>query len=191
MGRMDIVEILLFAAGLGLLVAGAEALVRGAARLAGLVGVSPLVVGLTVVAYGTSTPELAVSVRAALGGQADISLGNVVGSNTCNILLILGLSALVAPLTVNIRLVRSDVWVMIGVALAAVLLGLDGRIGRIDGLLLAAAGGLYTTHVIRQSRRIEAQAKAQDADPAVAPRAGRRIWVACLRDSGRGRLGLG
>lgn len=83
--------------GLVLLVAGAEALVRGAAKLAASVGISPLVVGLTVVAFGTSSPELAVGVSAAMGGEADIAVGNVVGSNIFNVLFILGLSALISP----------------------------------------------------------------------------------------------
>ncbi|HEU5210853.1 MAG TPA: hypothetical protein VFU06_15770, partial [Longimicrobiales bacterium] len=104
----------IFVAGLLLLVLGAEFLVRGAARLAVAAGITPLVVGLTVVAYGTSTPEAAVSVQAALQHNADIAVGNVVGSNIFNVLAILGLSALVAPLTVSTQLVRSDVPIMIG-----------------------------------------------------------------------------
>lgn len=100
--------LVLFVLGAALLIVGAELLVRGASRLAGSLGISPLVVGLTVVAFGTSSPEAAVSVGSALGGQADIALGNVVGSNIFNVLLILGLSAVVAPLVVSRRLVRLD-----------------------------------------------------------------------------------
>jgi cation:H+ antiporter len=106
-----------FVAGLVLLVLGAEALVRGASRLASSLGVPPLVVGLTVVAYGTSTPEVAVSLQAALAGQADISLGNIVGSNIFNVLFILGLSALITPLVVNRQLIRQEVPIMLGVSL--------------------------------------------------------------------------
>src|SRR3989304_2632801 len=106
---MDAVTLSLFALGLVLLVIGAEALVRGASQLAARIGVSPLVIGLTVVAYGTSTPELAVSVQSGLSGQADIALGNVVGSNIFNVLFILGLSALIAPLVVSQQVVRVDV----------------------------------------------------------------------------------
>jgi cation:H+ antiporter len=177
---MNAVAILLFVVGLGLLVAGAEALVRGASRLANLFGISPLVIGLTVVAYGTSAPELAVSVRAALVGQADLALGNVVGSNICNILLILGLAACVAPLAVDVQLVRSDVWVMIGVSIAALLLGIDGRLGRIDGVLLFAGAVVYTLRLIRQSRRLQAQHRPEDARAVAATpgtRAPRYVWL--------------
>ena len=90
--------------GLGALIAGAEALVRGASRLAAAAGISPLVIWLTVFAFGTSTPELAVGVRAGWVGQADVALGNVVGSNICNALLILGAAAVVAPMVVAARL---------------------------------------------------------------------------------------
>ena len=98
--------LLLFGGGLGLLLGGAELFVRGASRLAGVLGVSRLLIGLTVVAWGTSAPEIAVSVAATRGGQPAIALGNVVGSNICNVLLILGLTALITPLAVARRLVR-------------------------------------------------------------------------------------
>ncbi|HEX9769701.1 MAG TPA: hypothetical protein VGA50_11050 [Kiloniellales bacterium] len=99
-------HLLFFALGLAALILGAEALVRGASRLALTLGISPLVVGLTVVAFGTSSPEMAVTVGAALGGRIDVAVGNVVGSNILNVLLILGLSALIAPLVVNMQLRR-------------------------------------------------------------------------------------
>lgn len=139
--------------GLVLLVGGAEFLVRGASNLAIAVGISPLVVGLTVVAFGTSSPELAVSVMSAFKGGADLALGNVVGSNILNILLILGLSAVIVPLVVAQQLVRFDVPVMIGVSLLLFLVGFDGRIGRLDGLLLFSGVVAYTVFLIRQSRR--------------------------------------
>ena len=141
--------------GLALLVAGGEALVRGASRIAVGVGISPLVVGLTVVAYGTSSPEMAVSVGAALGGSAgaNLALGNVVGSNIFNVLVILGLSALVTPLAVSQQLVRIDVPIMIAVSLLLAALGLDGRISRLDGLVLVAGAVAYTVFAVVQSRR--------------------------------------
>ena len=148
---------LLFVVGLGLLLGGAELLVRGASRLAAVLGLSPLVIGLTVVAFGTSSPELAVSVQSAFAGQADIALGNVVGSNIFNVLFILGLSALIVPLVVAQQLVRWDVPLMIGVSVLTLLLGLDGRIGRLDGLLLFAGLVAYTAFAVIQSRR-ESQA---------------------------------
>lgn len=150
---MDAITLVFFIAGLALLIAGAELLVRGSSRLAAVIGLSPLVIGLTVVAYGTSTPELAVTVQAALMGQADISLGNVVGSNIFNVLFILGVSALILPLAVSQQLVRLDVPIMIGVSLLLSLLALDGKISRLEGVLLFAGIVIYTAFAIRQSRR--------------------------------------
>jgi cation:H+ antiporter len=139
--------------GLVLLIAGAELLVRGASRLALRFGISPLVVGLTVVAFGTSAPELAVSVQAGLAGQSDIAAGNIVGSNIFNVLFILGLAALILPLAVSQQLVRLDVPLMIGVSLLFWIMALDGRIGRFDGLLLVVGIAAYTLFAIRQGRR--------------------------------------
>ncbi len=144
---------LLFVLGLALLIAGAEALVRGAAGLAARVGVSPLAIGLTVVAFGTSSPELAASILAARAGQGDIALGNVVGSNIFNVLFILGVSALVAPLVVHRKLVRVDVPVMIAVSLLVIPLGWDGGISRAEGTLLFAAVIVYTGLLLRAARR--------------------------------------
>jgi cation:H+ antiporter len=143
----------LFLVGGVLLIGGAELLVRGASRLAIGAGISPLVVGLTVVAFGTSSPELAVTTASAYAGRADVALGNVVGSNIFNVLFILGLSALVAPLVVAQQLVRLDVPIMIGTSGLTLLLALDGRIGRIDGLVLLTGIVVYTLFQIRQSRR--------------------------------------
>lgn len=138
-----------------LLIGGAELLVRGASRLALAAGVSPLVVGLTVVAFGTSAPELAVSVRSALSTQAeaDIAIGNVVGSNICNVLLILGFAAAIAPLSISARLVRQDVPIMIGVSILTLLLSFDGSIGRWNGALLFAGIVGFTIFILYQGRR--------------------------------------
>lgn len=139
--------------GLVFLVFSADFLVKGASRLATSIGISPLVVGLTVVAFGTSAPELAVSVMSAFKGQADIALGNVVGSNIFNILVILGISALIIPLVVHRQLVRFDVPIMIALSFLTLGLGWDGTIGRIDGIILFAIALAYTGFLIRQSRR--------------------------------------
>lgn len=141
-----------FLGGLTLLIVGAELLVRGSSRIAIALGLSPLVIGLTVVAFATSSPELAVSTVSALGGQADIALGNVVGSTIANILLILGLSALVVPLVVRSQLVRFDVPVMIAAAVLVLLLGLDGVLGTADAVLLTAGVIAYVVYLIRSSR---------------------------------------
>jgi cation:H+ antiporter len=159
-----------FAAGLALLVGGADLLVRGASRLATAAGVSPLVIGLTVVAFGTSAPELAASLGASLAGSADLALGNVVGSNVFNVLAILGLSALVAPLAVAVRLVRIDVPIVVMVSLGVTLLAVDGRIGRVDGLVLLAAIVLHTGWLVRAARR-ESRA-VEDEFAAALPAAG-------------------
>ncbi len=141
------------AGGLALLYFGAEGLVRGGTALALRFGVSPLVIGLTVVAFGTSSPELVVSVQAALNGNGAIAVGNVVGSNICNIALILGLSALIRPLRVHAHLLRLDVPVMIVVSMLLLLLLLDGRISRAEGFFLLAGIIGYTGYNIWQARR--------------------------------------
>ncbi len=145
--------ILMLVAGIALLIAGGELLVRGASKLAVSLGISPLVVGLTVVAFGTSSPEFAVSLQAALSGQVDIALGNVVGSNIFNVLFILGLSALIAPLIVAAQIVRQEVPIMIGASLLLAIFALDGSIVRWEaGLLFALLVG-YTVFLVVQSRR--------------------------------------
>lgn len=144
--------IALFILGVLLLLGGGELLVRGASRFAASLGISPLIVGLTVVAFSTSAPELAVTIQSAYAGKADIALGNVVGSNISNILLILGLSAAIVPLTVSHKLLRFDVPLMIGVASLLYLLGMDGQINRLEGLLLFGGIVAYVVFAIRQSR---------------------------------------
>ena len=145
-------NLLLFIAGLAALVVGADLLVRGASRLALSLGISPLVVGLTVVAFGTSAPEMAVSVGAVLDGQTDIAIGNVVGSNIFNVLFILGLSALIVPLVVNLQLIRQEVPILIGASLLMLVLVQDGRIGMLDGALLFVLLLVYTGFLVVQSR---------------------------------------
>ena len=150
---MSLITILLLVVGLALLIYGAELLVRGASALATSVGISRLVVGLTVVAFGTSSPELAVSVMSAWKGQPGIALGNVVGSNICNVLLILGLSAAVAPLMVARQVVRLEVPIMICTSVLLILFALDGELVRWEGALLFAGVIGYTVWTVRRSRR--------------------------------------
>lgn len=140
-------------AGLVLLYFGAEGLVRGSASLALRLGLSPLVVGLTVVAFGTSSPELMVSLRAALAGQADISVGNVVGSNICNIGLILGLCAVITPIATNSQIVRVDIPIMIGITALALALMTDGNLGHTEGLVFCAILVAYVIFSIYLARR--------------------------------------
>nr|WP_275589461.1 calcium/sodium antiporter [Pseudomonas sp. KSR10] len=149
-------------AGLVLLVAGAEVLVRGAAKLAAQFGIPPLIIGLTVVAFGTSAPETAVSVQASINGSGDIAIGNVLGSNIANVLLILGMTSLVAPLIVSRQLIRLDVPIMIGASLLTYALAWDGTLSRLDGALLFALVVSYTFFLIISSRRASAAATADD-----------------------------
>lgn len=163
---------LLLIAGLVLLVLGGELLVRGASKLASSLGISPLVVGLTVVAFGTSAPELAVSVQATWAGQTDIALGNVIGSNIFNVLLILGVSALITPLVVAGQMIRQEVPVMIGTSLLLYVLAHDGAIGRLEGGLFVLLLLGYTVLLIRQSRRETAALREEYAGEIhIAPRA--------------------
>ncbi len=171
---------LTFAAGLILLVVGANILVRGASKLALSFGISPLVVGLTIVAFGTSAPEVAVSVGAVIDGRTDIAIGNVVGSNIFNVLFILGLSALITPLVVNIQLIRQEVPIMLGASLLLLALGLDGRLSMTDGGLMFALVLGYTVFLVVQSRRETQAAKnefAGELQPA-APGAWDSHWAA-------------
>jgi len=150
---MTLMTFVYLIAGLVLLVAGAEVLVRGAAKLAAQFGIPPLIIGLTVVAFGTSAPETAVSVQAALDGSGDLAIGNVVGSNIANVLLILGMTALVAPLIVSRQLIRLDVPIMIGASLLTFGLAWDGSLSRLDGALLFAGVLTYTGFLIYSARK--------------------------------------
>lgn len=149
--------------GLAVLTIGAEFLVRGASRLAVSVGISPLVVGLTVVAFGTSAPELVVSLQSAYLGQPDVALGNVLGSNIFNVLFILGVSALIVPLTVSQQLIRFDVPLMVLLSIVVGAMGIDGKIGLIDGVFLSAGLVAYMSFAVMKSRKEEAAIKAEYA----------------------------
>lgn len=155
---MTLLTFIYLIAGLILLVAGAEVLVRGAAKLAAQFGIPPLIIGLTVVAFGTSAPETAVSVQSALNGSGDLAIGNVVGSNIANVLLILGVTALIAPLVVSRQLIRLDVPIMIGASLITYALAWDGGLSRLDGALLFAGIIVYTVFLIISSRRSQSNA---------------------------------
>lgn len=160
---MTLLEVTCLVGGLVLLVLGAELLIRGSSRMAAALGISPLVIGLTVVAYGTSTPELAISTIASHAGQADIAFGNVVGSNIFNVLFILGLCGMISTLSVNAQLIRLDVPIMIGVSLVVLVMALDGVIGRMDGAILAMGIVWYTIFSIRQSRQATRELKREYA----------------------------
>jgi len=160
-------------AGMALLIIGGDLLVRGASGLARRFGVAPLIIGLTVVALGTSAPEMAVSVVASVRGNPGIAAGNVLGSNIFNVLVILGLAALIRPLAVHRQLLRLDVPVMVVVSLLTWLMSLDGSISRGDGLMLLAGLAAYLSIQVRQGRRTADPGTflpAGDADASPPPR---------------------
>lgn len=153
-----IASITLVLLGLVLLALGAEGLVRGGSSLALRLGVTPLAVSLTVVALGTSSPELVVSVEAALEGNSAIALGNIVGSNISNVALILGVAALICPLAARAQVVRREMPITVGVSALLWLLVWDGEVGRADGFLLLTLGVGYLFFVYQTARRDPAPA---------------------------------
>ncbi len=172
---MSATTITLFVIGLLFLLGGADVLIRGASAIARRLGISPLLVGLTIVSLGTSAPEVAVSVTSAYHGEADMALGNVLGSNIFNILAILGSSALVAPLIVQRQLIRFDVPVMIMAALATFLLALDGTLDAFDGTLLLSGLMFYTLLLVRIARRSADKPPPPPVD--ASPRWSQRLWA--------------
>lgn len=165
---MTVLESLgLIGIGLVLLLAGAEALVRGASTLALRFGISPLVVGLTVVAFGTSSPELMVSLGASLRGQGGVAAGNVVGSNIANLGLIVGAATALAPMAISRTLLRFDMPVMVVSMLLLLVFMYDGGLSRLEGGLLSAGILAYTFHSIRASRRAVRAAREVELPPEV------------------------
>lgn len=160
-------------AGIAVLVLGAELLVRGGTRLAARLRVSPMVIGLTVVSLGTSTPELAVGIEAAVQGAGSLAVGNIAGTNTFNILFILGLSALIDPLALRSQTVRLDLPTMMAAALALLVLAWDGNLSRADGALLLAGGSAYTAVILRAARRESQAVRAEYAGEYGGPAADR------------------
>ena len=157
-----LINLLLLAAGLAVLTLGAEFLVRGAISFANRLGMPPLLIGLTVVGFGTSMPELLVSLQAALDGSPDIAVGNVVGSNTANILLILGLAAAISPIRANIPNLGRDLVMMLIAAMVMLGLGYQGMIELWMGVVMVAALGAYLTWVTvtdRQAKQPEDEAE--------------------------------
>ena len=154
-------DLLFIVLALLLLFFGAEGLVRGSASIALKAGLSPLVVGLTIVAFGTSSPEMVVSVKAALSRQGDISVGNVVGSNSFNIGIILGLTALICPIPVHRQIIKIDAPIALGIALLLPFLLLNGTLGRIEGLLLFSGIIAYLWMNVFLARR-QTKTKADD-----------------------------
>lgn len=171
---------LLLLGGFGALYFGADWMVRGAARLQGTLGLSPIVIGLTVVSLGTSAPELIVAIMATLRGSADIAVGNVLGSNLANIGLILGATAIARPLLVAERVVKREVPIMILLTLCLYPLILDLEVGRLEGGVLTIILGLYLTHVFYRGRKAPAPLVSEFSQ--LAEEVGKRRGKAVLMD---------
>lgn len=176
---MELLDIGLIVIGLFLLILGGEALVRGASTLATRAGISPLVVGLVVVSAATSAPEFAVTTGAVLRGQPDLALGNVVGSNIVNVLFILGLSAVFAPLVIKRQLVRFDIPFMVAISVLLIVLSFDGEISFIDGIVLLSTLAFHTVVSIILGRR---DANASNPDRETLPLNSKPVslWLALL-----------
>jgi len=178
--------IILFLSGLLFLIIGAELLVKGASGIALNLRISPLVVGLTVVAFGTSSPELFVGIESSLTGNEGITFGTVVGSNIFNILFILGITALILPLSVSKKLLRMDVPFMIILSTLLLLISLNGVLSRVEGILMTAGLIIYTSFLILGSRR---QHKSESVDASKSP-SKKRGWLLniCMAAAGLGLL---
>ncbi|WP_369055668.1 calcium/sodium antiporter [Kineococcus terrestris] len=189
-----LVDTALLLGGLVALTVGGEWLVRGASRLARALGVSPLVVGLTVVSMATSAPELAVSIGAALSGAAPLAVGNVVGSNTVNVLVVLGLAAVVAPVPVQRSVLRTDLPAVVGFSVLLLLLALDQRVGTVDGAVLVVLLAAHVAWTVHRERRSAGQEPADgELTPGPRPRPAARAVVRdlALVVVGTGSLVLG
>ena len=176
----EILDIGWVVAGLVLLYFGAEWLVRGSSELAIRFGISPLVVGLTVVAFGTSAPELVVSVKANLDGSGGMAIGNVVGSNICNIALVLGVGAVIFPLGIQRQVVRREMPVLLGSTLVFLLMIKDGVIGRLEGGALFVGVLIYVIASLVQARKEDPNVS-EDLDPEV---------IKAAKAGGLGRVSL-
>ena len=196
---MSLHPVLLFLGGLVIVVLGAEMLLRGATRIASMLGVSPIIIGLTVVSVGTSAPELAVGLTAAHEGRGPLAVGNIAGTNIVNILLILGLSAAIRPLPTRSLSVRLDVPVMIATAGVLFIMALDGVLDRTEGLGLLLAAIIYTVALVMLSRQEDSSTRlefrdalAGQAPPSRHPTGGGAwVWNAVLLVAGMALAVLG
>jgi len=157
-------EVMIFSVGLVALIAGAEMVVRGASRLAALLGVKPLVIGLTIISIGTSIPEMAVAISAGLQGSGQLAVANITGANLINILFILGLSASIRPLAIHLQIINLDLPMMIVAAAALTGLASDGVLSPLEGGLMVMASAIYTVAVVRGSRTESAYVKKEFED---------------------------
>ena len=162
-------SVLLLIAGLAGLLIGAELLVRGGSNLAIRLGVTPIVIGLTVVSIGTSMPELAIGIDAARQGSPGLAVGNIVGTNLVNLLLILGISALIRPISLDSRILRFDLPAMTAASVLVFIMARDGFLDRVEGVVLFLASVGYTLVILRTSRKDSAQLRAESSTDNAAP----------------------
>lgn len=194
---MNLHPAIVFAGGLVVIVVGAELVLRGATRIAAMMGVKPILIGLTVVAVGTSAPELAIGVTAALEDKGPLAVGNIAGTNMFNILFIFGLSAAIRPLPLHLQSIRVDVPVMAASAIVLFAMALDGVLSRTEGVILLVGAAVYTVVLIRMSRRESGAMKREFAEEFSrkalgAERGARRgAWNAALLLVGIGATVLG
>lgn len=160
---MSLHPVVTFLGGLVVIIVGAELLLRGASRIAALFGVKPIMVGLTVVAIGTSAPELAIGIASAANDKGSLAVGNIAGTNILNILFILGLTAAIRPLPLQLQSIKLDVPVMVAATLALFVLAWDGQLSRIDGAILLACAIPYVVALVRASRSESAEMRAEFA----------------------------
>lgn len=165
----------LLVVGLLLLYVGAELLVKGAVSAAFRLGISPLAIGLTVVAYGTSAPEMAVSVQSAMSGSGDIAVTNVVGSNIFNIAFILGLTSLICPIRITEKVIRFDIPIMIVASAVALVFLMDRHLSRPEGLLFFMGIVVYTVWTFAQARKAPAEVMAKEIEETLPPKTGSMV----------------
>ena len=177
MTTMSLHPALILLGGLLVIIGGAEVLLKGATRIASMLGIKPILIGLTVVAVGTSAPELAVGIIAAREGKGDLAVGNIAGTNIMNILFILGLSAAIRPLPLQLQSIQFDVPVMIGVALGLIAMASDGVLSRAEGGILLVGAVVYTAVLIRISRRESAAVKKEFAEEYGPAKLEARAWL--------------
>ncbi|MGA4670976.1 calcium/sodium antiporter [Propionibacteriaceae bacterium Y1923] len=179
---------LLIIVGLLALVVGAELLVRGGSGLATRLGIPPIIVGLTVVAIGTSFPELAVGIQAAVAGSGGLAVGNIVGTNIVNLLLILGVSAVLSPIAVESRTIRLDLPSMAAATALFVVVAWDGRLTRLEGIILLVAGVIYTWVILRSARSEPQEVQEEYEHEYEVPNG--KNWKGILADSAMLVIGL-
>ncbi len=160
-----------FIAGLAALIAGGETIVRAGSKLAARIGVSPMIIGLTVVSLGTSAPEMAISINAAIRGNGELAIANITGTNTLTLLLILGITALIAPLQIQTPAIKLELPVMVIGAMALFVFALDLSLNFTDGVILGLTGVIYLGLLYRNSRQEMAEAEKDTSS---------RVWVQSL-----------